>query len=172
MADYRRYQEYGYDNYNQNYSYIEGNAVRKLAPSYEPDVQVPERKVEPKRDPQKEAQIRRNREKNNVIDFKYTVLITCACLLVFAACVGYLQMQAQISAQKSNIREMQSQLNQITNENVALEEQLNSSVDLNAIYKQATSELGMKYADSKHTILYASSNPDYVRQYKDIPSNK
>jgi cell division protein FtsL len=162
MADTRRY-------HNDNYDYVDGNTVRKLNPAYEPQ-RTPERK--PEIDPARREQIRRKREKANVIDGKYTVVIACACLVVFAACVGYLRTQAQINSQQAEIASLQTELNQLNNENVAKEEQLNSSVDLNAIYTTASKKLGMKYADSQHTILYESSDPDYVRQYQDIPDNK
>lgn len=163
MADYRRY---------QNYNYVDGNTVRKLNPAYEPQIERPQPKREPQRDPAKEAQIRRNRQKSNVIDFKYTLVVACACVLILASCVGYLKVQAQITSQKATISTLQTELDQLQNENVAKEEQLNSRVDLNEIYKKASSDLGMKYADSNHTILYESSDPDYVRQYQDIPDNK
>ena len=156
-----------YDTYN----YIQGNAARKLQPAYEPERRRrPE--TEPKRDTRREEQIRRNREKNNVIDLKYTLVIACACMLIFGSCVSYLKVQAQITAQKSTISSLQTELNQLKNENVAKEEELNSSVDLSAIYKTASEKLGMKYADASHTILYESANPDYVKQYQNIPSNK
>lgn len=163
MADNRRY---------DNYTYVDGNTVRKLNPAYEPQIERPQPKREPQRDPEKEARIRRNRERNNVIDFKYTLVIACACMIIFASCVGYLRVQAQITSQKTTISTLQTELDQLQNENVAKEEQLNSTVDLNAIYKRASEDLGMKYADSNHTILYESSDPDYVRQYQDIPDNK
>ena len=81
-------------------------------------------------------------------------------------------MQAQISEQRMSIAAMQTELSQLANENVAQEEQLNSSVNLNEIYTKASKEFGMKYADSNHIILYESADPDYVRQYQDIPDNK
>lgn len=154
-----------------DYSYIQGNAARQLQPAYEPERrQVPE--VEPKRDRRREEQIRRNREKSNVIDFKYSVIIVCACVMIFASCISYLKVQAQISAQKTEIASLQTTLNQLTNENVAKEELLNSSVDLSAIYQTASEKLGMQYADASHTILYESADPDYVKQYQNIPDSK
>ncbi len=162
MADNRRY----YD-----YNYIEdGNTVRKLAPEYEP--QPKRQRQEPLRDPAREAEIRKKRAKHNVIDFKYSLVISCVCVVVLASCIGYIREQANINAHKTSIAALQSELDRINNENVAKEEALNSSVDLDAIYQRASKKLGMKYADSNHTILYESSNPDYVRQYQDIPDNK
>lgn len=167
MAQLREYRDY-------NYNYIEGNAVRQLQPAYEPEIERPQRPKEPERkvDPKVEQRRRKRLAKDTVIDFKYTMLVACVCLTSLFSCAGFLQMQAQISDQRTSIAAMQTELSQLTNENVAKEEQLNSSVNLNEIYTKASKEFGMKYADSKHIVLYESADPDYVRQYQDIPESK
>ena len=154
-----------------DYNYIEGNAVRKLQPAYEPEIERPER-PERKVNPKVEERRRKRLAKDAVIDFRFTMLVGCVCLTSLFSCAGFLQMQAQISEQRMSIAAMQTELSQLTNENVAQEEQLNSSVNLNEIYTKASKEFGMKYADSNHIILYESADPDYVRQYQDIPENK
>lgn len=165
MSDNRKTNKY-------NYSYVDGSTVRKLQPQYQPEPQRRERPEPSKRDLQREETIRRKREKFHVIDFKYAVVIVCACALITCFALQYLQVQSQITSQKNEIVSMQKELEQLNNENVAKEEELNSSVDLNKIYQVASVKLGMKYADSAHTIVYESANPDYVKQYHDIPKDK
>ena len=164
MADARRYRTY-------DYNYIEGNAVRKLEPAYEPER---ERPAEPQRkvDPERERRLRQRRKKQNVIDFKFMLVISISCVCVLMSTVSYLEKKSEITSRRSAIVAAQTELSQIVNENVAKEEKLNSMVDLSQIYAKASSEFGMKYADSQHTILYESSDPDYVRQYQDIPESK
>ena len=72
MADARRYRNY-------DYNYIEGNAVRKLEPAYEPER---ERPAEPQRkvDPERERRLRQRRKKQNVIDFKFMLVISISCV--------------------------------------------------------------------------------------------
>ncbi len=148
--------------------YEEGSALRKVQPLYEPETTSPYVE-EPKIDTRREERIRKNREKYNVIDLKYTVLIMCASVILLSACVGYLKVQAAIATKRVEIAGLEQELSEVTNENIAKREMLYSSVDLDTIYNRASKDLGMKYADSNHTIIYKSSNPDYVRQYKDIP---
>ncbi|MCR4715801.1 MAG: hypothetical protein K5656_01340 [Lachnospiraceae bacterium] len=154
-----------------NEYYEEGSALRKVQPAYEPEVERPE--VErPKVDPKRQERIRKNRERYNVIDLKYTLLVACSVAIIMAACVGYLRVQASIASTRVEISSLQKEYQEITNENIAKSEVLNASVDLDSIYNRASKELGMKYADANHTILYQSSDPDYVRQFQDIPASK
>ena len=151
-----------------NEYYEEGSALRKVAPLYQPEVERPEVE-QPQVDPRRQEQVRKNREKYNIIDLKYTILMMCASVILLSACVGYLKVQASIATKRVEIAGLQQELSEVTNENIAKREMLYSSVDLGTIYSRASKDLGMKYADSNHTIIYQSSDPDYVRQYKDIP---
>ncbi len=46
---------------------------------------------------------------------------------------------------------------------------INASIDLDHIYKVATEELGMVYANPEQVLLYDKTESEYVRQYEDIP---
>ena len=54
-------------------------------------------------------------------------------------------------------------------DNDALETRINTSIDLDNIYKIATEELGMVYANKDQVRMYNKTESEYVRQYEDIP---
>ena len=60
-------------------------------------------------------------------------------------------------------------MEQLKAENDALETRINTSIDLDYIYKVATEELGMVYANRNQVRLYDKTESEYVRQYEDIP---
>ena len=55
-------------------------------------------------------------------------------------------------------------------ENDAMETRINTSIDLDYIYKVATEELGMVYANRDQVLLYDKTESEYVRQDEDIPT--
>ena len=44
-------------------------------------------------------------------------------------------------------------------------------MDLDHVYKVATEELGMVYANKNQILLYDKTESEYVRQYEDIPKH-
>lgn len=159
--------------YREDY-YYDGNAVRRYQaeaePSYEPEVERPERKRQT--DPERQKRIQKNRERHEAVDLKFTAVIAVCMGFILLCGAGYLQEKARITSTQNKISSLQSELALITNQNVAKEEQLKSSVDLKSVYEKAVKKLGMKYADADHTVLYDSADPDYVRQYRSIPEDK
>lgn len=56
-------------------------------------------------------------------------------------------------------------------ENDALQTNINTSVDLDHVYKVATEELGMVYANKNQILQYDKTESEYVRQNEDIPKH-
>ena len=120
--------------------YVSGTAARKLEP---------ERRQERPREPRREASsqsrtvtVRRNQEKALQMDLPYVIVLTIA-----AVCT--------LEKKKAD--------------NDALETRINTSIDLDNIYKIATEELGMVYANKDQVRMYNKTESEYVRQYEDIP---
>ena len=59
----------------------------------------------------------------------------------------------------------------LKSENDALETRINTSLDLDYVYRVATEELGMVYPNKNQVILYNKTESEYVRQYEDIPKH-
>lgn len=149
------------------HTYVDGNTVRKADPRREP------RRHEPKikRQPQVSHTVRRNQEKALHMDLPYVIALTIAAICALYICVNYLHVQSSITARIHNIEILDKQLETLKSENDALETRINTSIDLDYIYKVATEELGMVYANKNQVILYDKTESEYVRQYEDIPKH-
>ena len=114
--------------------------------------------------------VRRNQEKALHMNLPYVVLLTLAAFCVLVICVNYLQIQSTMTTRLSHIEELEKQVEQLKAENDATETRINTCIDLDYIYKVATEELGMVYANRDQVLLYDKTESEYVRQYEDIPT--
>lgn len=152
----------------ERYYYIEGNAARKLNT-------VPQREVRPNRQPAPErerktnARVERNAQRAKAFDLRYTMALVVATVFLFGACVNMLSLQADITEQRRQIALLESNLNELKDTNNETSKRLDSSVDLTKVYDFATRELGMVYPGNDQVVSYKASNPDYVKQFKDVP---
>ena len=152
----------------ERYYYIEGNAARKLNT-------VPQREVRPNRQPAPErerktnARVERNAQRAKAFDLRYTMALVVATVFLFGACVNMLSLQADITEQRRQIAFLESNLNELKDTNNETSKRLDSSVDLTKVYDFATQELGMVYPGNDQVVSYKASNPDYVKQFKDVP---
>lgn len=155
-----------------NTEYIYGNTARKLdvVPDYDQrqreryqEEEKPERQV--KRKPAKQV-------KPQSMDLVSIVVLTMAIAATVYVCMGYLEVQAEITGLSKTIAVLESQIMTLKNENAAALEQVNASVDLEYIYKVATEDLGMVHAKQEQVIPYASTKSDFVKQYGDVPDGK
>ena len=77
--------------------------------------------------------------------------------------------QSTVSKQ---IASLESQLATATNENLAMEERINSAVDLAKVYNIAINEFNMTAITEGQIYYYSNNNEDYVKQYAHIPTDK
>lgn len=149
-----------------SHSYVYGNTARTVMPA-----QKPKRSVREERRPVIDHTVRRNQEKALHMDLPYVIMLTLAAVCVLYICVSYLQVQSSISARIHNIEGLEQDLELLKSENDALHTRINTSVDLEHVYKVATEELGMVYANRYQILLYDKTESEYVRQYEDIPKH-
>ena len=145
---------------------VDGNTVRKAAPARRPETR-PDNRPDAKR----RRQLRRRQERALYMDLPYVVMLTIAAICALALCVNYLHMQSSMTKQMDDIEEMEQKVEALRAENDALETSINTSVDLDHIYKVATEELGMVYANKDQVLLYDKTESEYIRQYEDIPKH-
>ena len=96
-------------------------------------------------------------------------MLTIAAICTLYLCVSYLQLQSSITARLDHIEYLEERIETLKADNDALETRINTSVDLDYVYKIATEELGMVYANKNQVRLYNKTESEYVRQYEDIP---
>ena len=100
--------------------------------------------------------------------FSFLVLLVAMGITLYT-CIDYLWVQSQITTTKNDIVSLENQIMDLQNENVAAEESIDSSLNLEEIYKKATKELGMVEATKGQVFTYDSTKSDMVKQYADIP---
>lgn len=144
----------------QAFNYIEGNTARRL------DVR---RAIEeePRRRLSNEA--RKNRDRAYHMDLGYVAFLLLAMFVAGYVLIGYIQMQADLTAQVETISALESELNGLKLTNDEELTRINSSVNLEEIKRIAIGELGMVYAAEGQIIRYTNEGSDYVRQLGDIP---
>ncbi|KEZ90258.1 MULTISPECIES: hypothetical protein [Clostridia] len=147
-------------------TYVQGNTVRKTMP-----VPMPVHTPEEIRRPSVNHQVRRNREKALQMDLPYVVMLTIAAVCTLCLCVNYLHLQSSITASIHGVELLEAELEHLKTENNALEMNINTSVDLDHVYKVATEELGMVYANKDQILHYDKTESEYVRQNEDIPKH-
>ena len=151
---------------NQRRYYIEGNTARQLNTA-------PQRieRTERREERRVNERVDRNSKRASAFDLKYTVCLMVATVVLFCSCVSMLTIQSDITEQRRQIAMLESTLNELTDTNNETSKRLESSVDLPKIYEVATTELGMVYPKTGQVVSYEASNPDYVKQFKDVPMN-
>lgn len=154
--------------YAKKTAYVEGNTVRKLNPAKAPVRRTPDEV----RRPAVNHRVRRNREKALQMDLPYVIMLTVAVVCTLCLCVNYLHIQSSITAKIHAIEEKEAKLENLKTENDALQTNINTSVDLDHIYKVATEELGMVYANKNQILQYNKTESEYVRQNEDIPKHE
>ena len=126
-------------------TYVDGNTVRRAEP--ERRTSAPERK-RTAQNLQRREQLRKNRERALYMDLPYLMMLSAAAICALVICVQYLHQQSAMQARLSRIESLEQQLENQRAENDTLETRINTSVNLDYIYKVATEELGMVYASN------------------------
>lgn len=151
---------------NIRQDYVYGSAARKVA---ERDHTRQQRAVQYHQNTS--HTVRRNQERALQMDLPYVIMLTVAAFCALYICVGYLHVQSSMTAKIHSIEGLEQELEQLRSENDALQTRINTDMDLDHIYKVATEELGMVYANRNQVLLYDKTESEYVRQYEDIPKH-
>ena len=153
------------DERNREYYYSEGTAARKLN-----TVPVREEQPERKKERKVNQRIQKNANRAKAFDLGYTIALMTATAILFVSCISMLTLKANVTEQRRQISMLESNLNALTDSNNETSKRLESSVDLTKIYDVATNDLGMVYPGNGQVLSYEASNPDYVKQFKDVPT--
>lgn len=147
-------------NSTQQY-YVSGNAVRKLQ-------EAPVKRNEYKKHATKTH--RGIQVKAAPMNLKYIGVMVMALSISCIVLMSYVKQQSDITNRINNIAKLENELYELKLDNDELYTKIMSDVDLEEIKRIAVSELGMKYAEEGQVVTYSGEGSDYVRQYKNIPS--
>ena len=146
-------------------SYVYGTAARNMAAERE---RTRKQRVVQYRQNMSHT-VRKNQEKALQMDLPYVIMLTLATFCTLYICVSYLKLQSSVTARLNHIESLEESIEKLKGDNDALLTRINTSVDLDYVYKVATEELGMVYANKDQVRLYNKTESEYVRQYEDIP---
>jgi len=154
--------------------YVDGSTVRKMSSAPRREY-VPDRRREtrpngrPERRPVPKKRVSEKVDRALAFDFRYTVFVASAVLIMVAAWFFMLAMEAKVKNQQNNINQLETQLETLQNDNAARKNEMSNMYTLDDVYDIATNELGMVYAKKGQIIYYDSAEEDYVKQYQDVP---
>lgn len=145
-------------------NYIYGTSPRKEVPREDYEIETRE---------QYEERIRRRMKSERMMATSLPMLtiLVIAMTCVLYVCISYLQVQSSIAYRIHNIEKLEQEIEKIKNENDALKTSIETSLDLDEVYRIATEELGMVHARKEQVLLYNQTENEYVRQYDDIPTD-
>lgn len=142
-------------------NYIEGNVVRLAYPERIPE---PERKKkpEPARRPKPGNKAKR-------ISPAFAVFSAAAGVVIMAALVNCISVQAEITGRLENISGLESELLDMKESNSQLETKISLLTDATYIYNTATVKLGMVPASEDSVIYFDRTESEYVIQNEYVP---
>lgn len=144
-------------------TYIHGNTVRKEATLAIGEQSRQQKPVS--------HQVKNNRSKALHVSKGYVAFLAIAAVVALCVCVKYLQLQSEVTKRSKNIVVMQQQLSDMKEDNVAKQDSIMNSVNLDQVREKAIHELGMVYASSEQIILYKNPVGNEVTQYSMIPES-
>ena len=150
--------------------YVEGSAARNLYAL--PDEGSPKSPQKHKKKPNQPARTAvRPRQGVTTLPLSgaSVLVLTVAAVFTLIMCVQYVQLQSEITYRLKNINQLETELNELVLQNNETDNRINSFIDLDYIYRVATQELGMRYANKNQIYKYNNSGAEYIRQYKEIP---
>ena len=156
----------------QAQAYVHGSAAPKMeaAPVGRPGPRDREDRVRRHKRRLTNQQVRKNQQKALRIDLPYLVMLVAGSCCTLFICINYLQAQTTMTRRMDRIEKLEKELDSLRAENDTLQTRINTSVDLDHIYKVATEELGMVYAGKNQVRMYHQTESEFVRQYEDIPT--
>jgi len=150
--------------------YVEGSAARNLYAL--PDEGSPKSPQKHKKKPNQPARTAvRPRQGVTTLPLSgaSVLVLTVAAVFTLIMCVQYVQLQSEITYRLKNINRLETELNELVLQNNETDNRINSFIDFDYIYRVATQELGMRYANKNQIYKYNNSGAEYIRQYKEIP---
>ena len=156
------WENYGRDRYENEYSYVEGNTVRRMSA-------LPERRreVRPVREPGRQPE----RQPVRMPGISGRAFVFLTIMLMMVVCTGfmYLSVKSTVAGQKSKIVALQSEIASMKEQNDETYQSIENSVNLAHIYETATKKLKMVQAKRNQIYTYSNKKSDMVKQYANIP---
>ena len=109
---------------------------------------------------------RNNREYNHHPG--YIIFLMLVMVFMVAVSIQYLMLRLEVTTLVKDIARLETQLNELREQNDETENRIMSSVDLEEIKYRAIHELGMRNVNHEQIITFEPDDPNYVTQVEDI----
>jgi len=153
--------------YSYEYRTIGNNAVKIIREDEVAEVAVKKRRIQKSPDAIYLEDPKRQISTDSV-NRLCTFVIAFVIIATLGICVTYLETQLNINRLNSEIDRVKTEISKVNNENNQLEQDLDSMVDLDHIYEEATMRLGMRLPGPSE-VFYVSYEPvSYTTKYKQI----
>lgn len=137
----------------------------KYAPAAEQKIKISDKnKLKAYKKQETEASLRLN-SLAGTLSPPLTILLVGMVLCVLYFGFDYLRLSASIDGHMNTLQSLETELESLKNTNDALEEGIDTSINLNEIYDAAVNRLGMVHAGTGSVITYDKTESEYVRQY-------
>lgn len=145
--------------------YVYGNVATKTAPrpyyNNEEDI---------RRRQQERIQHKKRRRPKPRLDKTAVILTGITFAAVMIVCISYIRLQFDATYLSKSVVRLKSEVVELEKDNKAELTELENSMDLGAVYKKATKELGMKKATEDQIYTYESRKSTQIRQHGNIPA--
>lgn len=147
---------------SESHGFVEGSAVRKAA--------VPETRM---------VRLKKSKTSKDMISLKkklrrqkarLTFLGMTGAAIIIVLCAVTLMTVQDYNALLSAVSAKESEIDDLTVYNDALEYEINSSVDYEQIIQAATENLGMVRVSTSQIVTFGSSDSEYIQQVAAVPS--
>ena len=110
----------------------------------------------------------RQRISGTTMSLSRVIVMLALMAAMTAALIGYIKLQADVTASSQNIAELEQQLSEMKAENDAAYNEINDSISLEEVREKAFKDLGMKYADRDQVVVYSGTVEDSVHQVSEV----
>ncbi len=146
----------------ESHGFVEGSAVRKTAAPETRVVRL-EKSKKSKDMISLKKKLRRQKARLTFLGMTGAAIIIVLCAVTLMAVQDYNTLLSAVSAKESEIDDL-------TIYNDALEYEINSSVNYEQIIQAATEDLGMVRASSSQIVTFGSSDSEYIQQVAAVPT--
>lgn len=148
--------------------YTDGNTVRKLN---KPDiVEIPDYREEEKKVERTHRRTYKQQEEGLKMSLPYVIFLIAAVCMIVMSCIKMININSEVSKVKNTISSLERQVDTLKAQNDAVEYEVNSQIDIQAVIKSATEDLGMVPVDENKIRFYTSTDGEYMKQFSDVPT--
>lgn len=129
---------------------------------------VKEERARQKRQQEINRHVEKNRRRAQAISAGSVVFMSVALGVFAIVCCFFLGVQNRVNTRLSDIASLQTQIEQMSQDNDITEKRMIRAENINEIETEARERLGMETVKPDQIVYYTSEAADYMLQYSDV----